>query len=1130
MTSDKKPNVRVLTDKVADKDELGSHQGIAESIAGLIKSDQAGKCIALTGSWGSGKSSVVGMVRQLLSSTTPLFVFDAWAHERDPLHRSFLEKLIDFLEKPKWIKKSKWEEKKEQLSKRRETTEIKHHRKPTILGYVLSVVGLAVPLGLVILNQEPWDKLSDSLFWWGIVLTLLPLGMAALCWVISFLVKNEDKKRQLRFVLSSDSREDFRSDTYRTADPTTIEFQEDYRELLRESLSDGGRMLVIVVDNLDRMDAKNALAMWASMKTFLDHSFIEGEVWSDRLWLLVPFDPIAMKAFWNGNGLSQPEEEHGDLASSFIDKTFQVTFHIPPPVLSNWIEFFETKLQWALPDIEDKTEIHDVCRIFRLKKFSGTSYPTPREIKIFINRIGALYRQWHDQFSLCILAMYAVIESKGNVVQLLRGPDQSYIRPVPAELLGQDISLSLAAIHFNVPKEKAAHVLLGPKLEQHVSKRESKGLGSLQQVAGFSDVIEEIIETNHIDWSKESPSTICWLANCLDTMPPGQPSTIRIWCHLCRGASRVESWQNLNEDIGKGITRLLDHDKSEEFATDILRSLSRSEPQVAEESESVEAETLKAWVDGCSKVLESTSVGRGREFVREKFKCPGDAQTYYAIFREAVCNGFPVHLIQYMVPAANPKNIVETIGKVVSTGGFSALDASAIEHLDEMQLDWPWATLAKGMETRLQAPTACEPTEVCAVLGTLIALSSTVKEADSGLSNLAVAGHCLHHLHTTHNQKHSGGTALCMYVMLKRNPVGTVAAPVGNSAAGQKVFTSSKTEPATIEYALEDLAGLFIETGDASALFDELRADESLEKLRLAIISRIPKRSNAVVEISIARFVSYEADFFNALSPEAYQQLVDRFVVDGELVEYLGGQKFEANKASLYGAAYVSSETTPELLGTWLLTGLADVTEKEWTNDLNTTHYNLYDLLHAMRVRNVAIELRMPFRNALIKYRDSLTQETTFKRDLSKGWTEMLDCLHDSIRKTFIQGTIDIIVGNAIDHASTIALFGPFLLDCELLDAKKDDLVQRGFSRFIDEDRVEELRWFASAVSKCPDLIKKCRKENRDTLKEHLEFLLRKTDLDDEKRDVLSDIAGAIGVPIPSSEEENTDNSASSAD
>lgn len=509
VTSDKKPTVRVLTDKVADKDELGSHQRIADSVAGLIESDQSGKCVALTGSWGSGKSSVVGLMRQKLASTTTLFLFDAWAHERDPLHRSFLEQMIDFLYDQKWIKGTEWSDKKDELSKRRETIHIKHHRKPTFLGYVLSVSAIVVPLGLVILNQKPWDRLTDSLFWWGMVLTLLPLGVAILCFVISFFINDEDKKRQLRFVLSSDSREDFRSDTYRTVDPTTIEFQDDYRKLLREALEDPNRKLVIVVDNLDRLDAKNALAMWASMKTFLDHSFMDDEVWSESLWLLVPFDPIAMKALWNGDGLQQPEGGHGDLASSFIDKTFQVTFHIPPPVLSNWIEFFESKLQWALPDVDDKTEIHDVCRIFRMKKFSGASYPTPREIKIFINRVGALYRQWHDQFSLSILAMYAVIESKGNVVQLLRGPDQSYIRPVPAELLGQDISLSLAAIHFNVSKEKAAHVLFGQQIEQHISNRESMELRSLQQVAGFSDVIEEIIETDHLNWSKEAPSTIC---------------------------------------------------------------------------------------------------------------------------------------------------------------------------------------------------------------------------------------------------------------------------------------------------------------------------------------------------------------------------------------------------------------------------------------------------------------------------------------------------------------------------------------------------------------------------------------------------------------------------------------------
>lgn len=592
----------------------------------------------------------------------------------------------------------------------------------------------------------------------------------------------------------------------------------------------------------------------------------------------------------------------------------------------------------------------------------------------------------------------------------------------------------------------------------------------------------------------------------------------------------MESWQNLDEDIGRGITRILEHDQSVKFATDILKSLSRSVPKAAEESESVEVETIKAWLEGCSKILESISVVHGQALIRDEFRCPGDAQIYYAIFREAVSGGVPEPLIQYMLPSAGPKSVVETIGKIVSTGGFSALDVSAIEQLSAMELDWPWATLSKGLETRLQAAAACEPTEVCAVLRTLIALSSTVKEADSALTNHAVAGHCLHHLHTTHNQKHSGGTALCMYVMLKRNPVGTVAVPVGNSAAGQQVFTVSKTKPDTIEYALEDLTDLFVGSGEVSFVLDELRKDQGVRALRLAMISRLSKRSDVVTKVTATGFVSNNAAFWTALNREEYQQLVDRFAKDGGLVQHLLGLEFEANRAFLYGAAYVSSEATPELLDTWLLAGLTSVTEEEWISDLNTTYYNLYNLLNAMRVRNVAIGLGVPLRNALAKYRDSVVEGTQLKRNLTETWTELLDCLDDSIKKTFILSTMDIIVDSSTDHTNTIALFGPSLLDCELLDAKKDDLVQRGFRKFVDNDRIGELRWFAAVVSDCPQVFKKCRKENKDTLKKELEHLLGKEDLNSEKGKVLCEIAEAIGVSIPSSEEENTDDSASSPD
>ena len=51
------------------------------------------------------------------SDELAIFVFDAWAHEGDPLRRTFLEKLIAFLTNRGWVNPNKWDKKLKELSR-----------------------------------------------------------------------------------------------------------------------------------------------------------------------------------------------------------------------------------------------------------------------------------------------------------------------------------------------------------------------------------------------------------------------------------------------------------------------------------------------------------------------------------------------------------------------------------------------------------------------------------------------------------------------------------------------------------------------------------------------------------------------------------------------------------------------------------------------------------------------------------------------------------------------------------------------------------------------------------------------------------------------------------------------------
>ena len=98
MVENKDCTTHLLPDHPAQTDAFGSHDRVASGIADLVSSGDGGKSIALTGSWGSGKSTVVELLK-LKDSPTKIFVFNAWTHEGDPLRRTFLEQLINFLDR-----------------------------------------------------------------------------------------------------------------------------------------------------------------------------------------------------------------------------------------------------------------------------------------------------------------------------------------------------------------------------------------------------------------------------------------------------------------------------------------------------------------------------------------------------------------------------------------------------------------------------------------------------------------------------------------------------------------------------------------------------------------------------------------------------------------------------------------------------------------------------------------------------------------------------------------------------------------------------------------------------------------------------------------------------------------------
>ena len=430
MTDSGHRRTRLLADEPALEDTFGGpHERLATAIADLIGNEDGGKAIGLEGGWGAGKSTVVRLVTQKLEEHDPegthVVVFDAWAHQGDPLRRTFLEKVIRRLQEARWVRRETWDEHVEFLTKRRREETQRVIPQLTGYGVTFALSLLAIPTGsamiaagatLLAANNGSTGYATMFLLVGLVVGILLPLGILAITALLRWWRRlrgtgaagDFDDSGGLPALVTGQSTTESRTSVTETHDPTSVEFEAIFRALCDEALCENERRLVLAIDNLDRVSPDNALAIWATLQTFVQYSEHERPPWSSRLWVLVPFDRDGILSLW-GDGTAG--EHQRTVAESFLDKTFQIRFRIPPPAISNWRSYLSAALAEALPEHSEE-DFHGVYRAFALRKGLEAAKPKPRDLKLFVNEVGAVYRQWQhvDGLTLSDFACFVLLQ------------------------------------------------------------------------------------------------------------------------------------------------------------------------------------------------------------------------------------------------------------------------------------------------------------------------------------------------------------------------------------------------------------------------------------------------------------------------------------------------------------------------------------------------------------------------------------------------------------------------------------------------------------------------------------------------------------------------------------------------
>lgn len=289
---------------------LFGHKDIVSVLEKMIKKAPDSFTIGLYGDWGTGKSSIAFSLKEKIKKEIPLVIFDVWKHEGDSLRRTFLSLLInDLKEYP-----NKFFQNNYKIDDRYNNSRVINEEKRSINKYfktpakILLILLVVTLLSSLILDYFiEWLGLTK--FIGNYIIALISLYTIP---TIIDVIKNFIETKTI--ITTQD----------KFTDP--YEFENEFRRILKEGLKT--KKLVIVFDNLDRVNGEKALEIMSTIKTFLDP--IDESIKGKEVTFIIPCDEKAIKRHLknslNYNGDNSDYERY---SSEYLRKFFNTIIWIP---------------------------------------------------------------------------------------------------------------------------------------------------------------------------------------------------------------------------------------------------------------------------------------------------------------------------------------------------------------------------------------------------------------------------------------------------------------------------------------------------------------------------------------------------------------------------------------------------------------------------------------------------------------------------------------------------------------------------------------------------------------------------------------------------------------------------------
>jgi ABC-type multidrug transport system fused ATPase/permease subunit len=487
----------------------GSHEKVASAIHGHLLGATPSKVVGLDGEFGSGKSSILNMLKAKLTGAKPhyrVWFFDCEQNYQGSTKSNFIELFTDEVlkEVPNVSKaaaslKASRDQALGRLFEytKKTTSRVSAWALALVASLFFAATSFREIFALTRSSQNAPDWLI-AVHFFSLLSPMLILIVAKI-WHWRVAVGGQRWSLLSLFKGSADDRISEKIEVGKEVTPLDLK-----RTLLEQLKVVEDKHFVIILDNLDRLPKDSLRSVWSDLEIFIA---VAAE--AANLTVIVPFCSTKVAGYLKADGDRRYD------AKDFIAKKFPVVFRAPPVITSGWKDGFRQLWLHTFP-VAGQGIIEQSAQLLHRHSPMANNLVTPRLQKKFINDIATTALVVGDQISLLAIAAHLLLcrYAEFSLPEILRTdgfsteyeeelgkPQAGMVADTKATLnsvLGNSMEtgwqIQFLQIQYLTTGDIAIAELLDTPLAEAFATKNHESLYDLTSLFGFSDAMKRLLK------------------------------------------------------------------------------------------------------------------------------------------------------------------------------------------------------------------------------------------------------------------------------------------------------------------------------------------------------------------------------------------------------------------------------------------------------------------------------------------------------------------------------------------------------------------------------------------------------------------------------------------------------------